>query len=131
MFLQIRKVLLQESRQADLKDARADLMRADRLTRLVDGASNARLNDKLPDAYRNPPDLYRKVLLHDFGNRSASFRSAEHIRKSFRRSDDFIHGVRVCSVRRNPQRFQGVYRLEAVELLGHQHDIGMKTGDLF
>jgi len=73
----------------------------------------------------------RKVLLHDFGNRSAGVRSAEHIRKSF--DEVMISSTvwRVCSVRRNPQCFQGVYRLEAVELLGHQHDIGMKTGDLF
>ena len=59
--------LTTKSRQQDLKDARAALHRADRLTHQLDGTSNARLSE-------NPATADRKMLLHDFllwqGNRT-------------------------------------------------------------
>ena len=47
------------SRQADLKNARAQLQHADRLAHQLDGTSNARFSAK-------PAEQYRRLLLHDF-----------------------------------------------------------------
>ena len=63
--------LTTKSRQADLKDARTALQRADHLTRQLDGTSNARLSV-------NPTAAYRQVLLHDFLLWQASRTLDEH-----------------------------------------------------
>src|ERR1700686_4948815 len=65
------------------------------------------------------------------GKRGARFWRAEEIGKSSERGDDGLNGMWIGGVGRDSDFLESFHGFEAVEILSHQHKIGVQSGDSF